>query len=337
MCTSTLPENGALAKRGPGKTGTQLSSNNAGTPAIFPDPPIGPVEKRRASAVMRLAYQPWPVARPRRAQHVRAADLNRRLCGRDPRVCRPRLSPRHFCMPSRPTPRWRLRGRRPRSGRSGPAAASICSLLTSGAWRFVGRVGGSVPVDWPDAGGSLAGKVISSDLSTFFCLASPMGMASNLGLDLDAPAAMARSPRRHRAADLVGCCPYGRNGAITKPVPKPTASLPARGQKRARLAPHCKFYHFARWCRATLGRCRLGRRAILPPLRAGKERRTSASVAIGHGRGTARPHFRLGERRRGKGGSLAGCMRTLSRSISLSVVGRRCFLSRSRKASSASS
>ena len=59
MCTSTLPENGALAKRGPGKTGTQLSSNNAGTPAIFPDPPIGPVEKAAARPqVMRLAYNP---------------------------------------------------------------------------------------------------------------------------------------------------------------------------------------------------------------------------------------------------------------------------------------
>ena len=48
--------------------------------------------------------------------------------------------------------------------------------------------------------------------------------------------------------------------------------------------------------------------------------------------------FRFGARRRGSGGgSLAGCMRTLSRNMSLSVVGRWCFLRRSRKASSASS
>jgi hypothetical protein len=40
-----------------------------------------------------------------------------------------------------------------------------------GAWRLAGRFGGSVPVGLPCAGGSLAGKVMSMALSTFFSFA----------------------------------------------------------------------------------------------------------------------------------------------------------------------
>ena len=57
--------------------------------------------------------------------------------------------------------------RRPR--RSLPfraAAASTCSLLIGGVRRSAGRRGGSVPVGSPTAGGSLAGKVISSASSS---------------------------------------------------------------------------------------------------------------------------------------------------------------------------
>src|SRR6185312_10218150 len=78
-----------------------------------------------------------------------------------------------------------LRARRPCAGR--PAAASICSLLMRGACRLAGRPGGSVPVARLEAGGSLAGKVASKDLSTFFCLASSMSHG------LHAPALHARA------------------------------------------------------------------------------------------------------------------------------------------------
>jgi hypothetical protein len=49
-------------------------------------------------------------------------------------------------------------------------ARSICSLVVTGASRSIGRFGASVPVVRPDAGGSLAGKLISTDWSTFGCL-----------------------------------------------------------------------------------------------------------------------------------------------------------------------